>query len=177
MRHRERRRANVLRKKPSQMTTGHAESICQVLDPAIVQCAVGNQSQSTPYRCGGTAPGRGSRCTFRTASQAWAKPCLARCRGARVKLDVFALRRDCRTNRAAIDTGGDDPDVELTVKPGVSGQPGAFVNFVLLLHAASIRRGSVGTSQNRTCMKTGLAIARWAGSLLFRIGARPAGDC
>jgi hypothetical protein len=150
MRNRERRRANVVRKQAPQMPAGHAEPLSQVFDTALFQLAVRNQPQTASDRGRSSAPCRRSGRAFRTAPQAGPESSFAGSRGTGVEFYVFAFWRVCRADRAAINSGGDHPNIKLAVKAGVSGQSGPFVYFVLL-HAASIRCGLSETSRNRTC--------------------------
>ncbi len=125
------RSADVLREQPAQVPARYAEAIREMLDVAVIEHAVGNQTQAAPHGGRSAVPCGCARRTFRAASQARTVAGLAGGSGARKKADVFAFRRVRRADRAAVNARGPDADVELAIKPRVPGKSGAFVDVVL----------------------------------------------
>ncbi len=152
----QRRCAEVPGKKPAQVPACYTEPVGELFHITIIKCATGNEFKSTPNRSGRSGPRRRARRAFGSAPEARPVSGFARRRGTRVKRDVFAFRRDCRTNRTAVYAGRQYADEELTVETRVSCQPRSFTDF-LAKHrlkpqnlSISIRRERIKTSQNRT---------------------------
>ncbi len=152
----QRRCTEVLGKKPAQVPARYTEPVGELSYITIVKRAAGNELQATPHRSGRSAPCRRARRTFGPAPEARPVPGFACGSSTRVKRDIFTFRRDCRTNRTAVDAGRQYTDKELTVETGVSRQSRPFTDF-LAKHCLktqnpgiSIRREEIKTSQNRT---------------------------
>ena len=104
VRHGQRAGAQVPREQPPQVPACHAEPCRQVFDAAVVERAIGDQSQSAPHRRRGATPRGRSGCAFGTAAQAGPVARLTGGGRGRKERHVLAPRRVGRADRPAVDS-------------------------------------------------------------------------
>jgi len=74
LRHRDRRRPDMLAKQPSQLGARDAQPVCETFDIGLIETAGFDQGERARHRVGGAAPEREIRRGFRPAPQTRAKP-------------------------------------------------------------------------------------------------------
>jgi hypothetical protein len=116
----QRRGAKVLAEQPPKMPARDAKPRRELLDATFIECAFGNQAQTTPDRCRRSAPGRRSGRTFGPAPQAGPETGFAGSGRAGEKRDVFFFRHVCRADRTAVNAGRLYADKKAPVKSRVA---------------------------------------------------------
>ena len=112
--------AEVLCKQAPQVAAGHAETLGQKFDVAVLQRAFGNQAHAAINRRGRARPGRRTRRAFGATPKARPEPRFACCRGRGIEDNVLALGRSRRADRPAVDARRLHADKEAPVESGVS---------------------------------------------------------
>jgi hypothetical protein len=120
----------MFRKQATEVSARYTKPVRKLFDVAVVESASRDQPQSATNcrRC--ATPGRRPRRTFGSTSETGAESRFAGSGGAGIKGDVFAFRRDRRTDWPAINARRYDTDEELTIEPRVTRQSCPFTDFL-----------------------------------------------
>ncbi len=134
LRHRDRRRPDMLAKQPPQLARADAQPICKPLDIGLIEAASLDQSERARHGVGGTAPERKIGRRFRPAAQTWAKARLLRRRRRGIERYVLEFRGARRANRPAVDAGGFDTHEQPAVEAGIAGRNRAVAGGAVHIH-------------------------------------------
>ena len=133
LRHRHRRRPQVLQKQPPQLPLTQPQPLRQLLDAfaATIQRTFRNQRQPARNRIRRPPPRRHLRRRLRPASQAGPIARVLRRRRRAEKSAILKLRRSRRTNRPAIDSSRRDANVHQPVQPRLPALQSAITNLTV----------------------------------------------
>src|SRR4051812_8835708 len=105
------------------MPRTYAQSLREAFHPAVFQATLPDQAQSSRDRVRSSEPGRGSRRTFRPATQTRTEPRFRRGGGSWKVMDVLFFHRRYGANWTAIDSGAAHTYEELAVEARIARQP------------------------------------------------------
>ena len=113
------------------MTLADREPGCEAVHSAVVEHAIGNQTHGSAHEIAAGVPVPGAGKCLRTATLARPESGGHCGSSARKVLAVVRQRGPRRARGATVDAGGDHPEVEPTVPPGVASGDRAVGGFWL----------------------------------------------
>jgi hypothetical protein len=128
---RHRRRAEVVFKEPAQLTFSHPYASRKGLDSPIlsIKKAFGDQPQCSGDGRRSAAPTCQFGRDFWTTTKACTKAGRLSGSGGRKESAILPQGRACRTNRAAVDSGGGDGDEQASIKTRIARLKGAIADI------------------------------------------------
>ncbi len=138
LRHRDRRRPDMLAEQPPQLSRADAEPVGKALDISLVEAAGFDQGERARHGVAGAAPEREIGRCFRPAAQAWAKAGLLGRRRGRIERYILEFRGAGGANRPAVDAGGFDAHEQPAIEAGITGRDGAVAGGAVHIHHRSI---------------------------------------
>jgi hypothetical protein len=112
----------MLKEQSAQVSLPNAEAVGQSLDIAIIERAGLDQANRPRHCVRGAPPGAQPWGRFWPTSETGPEAGRLGCGGGRIIAAIHRLRRTGRTDRPAVDPGGQDASEKSSVEAGVTGQ-------------------------------------------------------
>ena len=138
LRYRARRGSQISQEQTPQVTRADSQPLGQKFHPTLFQARFADQPQSAGNRIGSSGGSRGSRRTFRPATQTRAETGFGGRRGSKVVANIFFLRGARRADRAAVNSSAENRDIKPAVEARIARESGPRTHLPIQIHCRQI---------------------------------------